>query len=309
MLAELEETYGKKKKKKMKGQDEEDILLDKMEALVGDRYVSYLHPVDFTLSFYDVPIQFHHHHSGTDDSYEPAIGTEQKKSKKLSKKKQKEKEHNAFEGFEGSEDDDEDMSMGEDMMKEMQEDDAAMREMYGIGNFDGDDDFGALKGEDEVDEELKEQEDEKLQRAVGGGDDYSSDEEQMEAEDDEDEDEELAPVDGQTPFQQRQQKLLKKIQRIENERLEQAHWTMTGETMASMRPENALLEEHLEFDHTQNAKAVVTAEVTKSFEERLKHRVQVWPLATLTRHPPPPPTHTPHTSPPLTHRRTCSTTS
>ena len=160
------------------------------------------------------------------------------------------------------------------MMAGMQEDTDALKEMYGVGNYDGEDAFGMVGDEAAMEDDQVEQEGAKMRRsAKGEAEEFSSDEEEVEL--DEDEDFQVDPTSTLTPFQQRQQRLQKRISNIESSRLDETHWTLGGETMASARPENALLGEVLEFDHTQKAKTLITEEITKSLEERLKKRIQV----------------------------------
>lgn len=47
-----------------------------------------------------------------------------------------------------------------------------------------------------------------------------------------------------------------------------------GETKAELRPDNALLEEDLFFDHTTRQAPVITEETTKTLEEIIRQRIK-----------------------------------
>ena len=248
LLKDIEAEHSRIKGKRKKGEDEEELLLDKLEADIGE--------------------------SGTDDSFEGNLIQKVKKPKKENQKDKKSKPSKLETGYdlddgllgEGEgEEDEEDEEFDEEMMAEMRADTETMQQMYGVGNYDKDDGFG------EQDED---------ERKHIENEDFLDDEEEVEI-DSLDGDDDMAPKDGLTPFQQRQNKLTKKIKNIEDERLKPTHWSLAGETMQSARPENALLEEFLEFDHTQNARPLVTEEVTKSLEERLKRRILVCVVLTF----------------------------
>ncbi|KAJ9457905.1 U3 small nucleolar RNA-associated protein MPP10 [Diplonema papillatum] len=242
VLADIEGAYSKKKKTGKKGKDEEELLLDKLQA---------------------------EHGGGEDESDEAPIAFGKGASKKKAKAAagptdlQPLGDDDYVEGADGG--------YGDEDMDDDEDEEAALREMYGEGNYDAGEGFGGA--EDESDDEAAEREEAKFKRAAGDRDaEYSSDEEEVVIDDDDDEKEE--PEDGLTPFQQRQRKLMKKIRTIEDERAGDAHWALKGESMANLRPSNALLDEVLEFDHTQKAKPLITADVTKSLEDRLKRRIQ-----------------------------------
>jgi len=152
------------------------------------------------------------------------------------------------------------------MMAEQRADEEAMREMYGIGEYapknldgEGQEDLrGNAVDPAEGEGEEAEDEDEGSEFILDG------------------EDADAPPKEGEedlTPFERRQKEMLRKMQRIEDERVGQKHWALRGETHASQRDKNALLDEVLDFDTTQRARPLITAEVTADLEERIKRRV------------------------------------
>jgi len=79
-------------------------------------------------------------------------------------------------------------------------------------------------------------------------------------------------------FERRARKAEKVIKEIEDEALQPKSWQLSGETSAHSRPENALLEEHLMFDHLIRQAPLVTTETTLKLEDIIKQRIkdQVW---------------------------------
>ncbi|KAJ3548405.1 hypothetical protein NM688_g5303 [Phlebia brevispora] len=63
------------------------------------------------------------------------------------------------------------------------------------------------------------------------------------------------------------------IAALEAENVEAKHWTLMGEATSRSRPQNALLEEDLEFDRVMKSVPVITEEVVHSLEERIKARI------------------------------------
>ena len=65
----------------------------------------------------------------------------------------------------------------------------------------------------------------------------------------------------------------KEISRLESENVASKPWALRGETVAPARPENALLEEDLDFERAGKPLPVITQEVNESIEELIKRRV------------------------------------
>ena len=75
-------------------------------------------------------------------------------------------------------------------------------------------------------------------------------------------------------FEQRQERLAAKIRDMEDEAVAPKPWQLMGETKAELRPENALLEEDLFFDHTTREAPVITEETTRTLEEIIRQRIK-----------------------------------
>merc|ERR1712051_475046 len=69
-------------------------------------------------------------------------------------------------------------------------------------------------------------------------------------------------------------RLQKKIQQIETEAVKDKPWQMTGEVAAIERPENALLEEHLDYETVSKQAPIITEEVSKRLEDIIKQRIK-----------------------------------
>ncbi|KAJ2481557.1 u3 small nucleolar ribonucleoprotein MPP10 [Coemansia sp. RSA 2131] len=91
--------------------------------------------------------------------------------------------------------------------------------------------------------------------------------------DDDDEDNSGAANDGKSDFERRQEKLQGLIGKLEDEAVAGKHWTMTGEVGSTVRPQNSLLAEDLDFDHMQKPVPVVTQEATLTLEDVIKRRI------------------------------------
>jgi U3 small nucleolar RNA-associated protein MPP10 len=73
--------------------------------------------------------------------------------------------------------------------------------------------------------------------------------------------------------QKRQLALAKQIAELEEEAIGPKDWTLMGEATSRVRPENSLLEEDLDFEHTAKVVPVVTEETVKTLEELIKRRI------------------------------------
>ncbi|KAI0244758.1 U3 snoRNP protein, partial [Massospora cicadina] len=76
-----------------------------------------------------------------------------------------------------------------------------------------------------------------------------------------------------TKFEQKEAKMSRMIEELEEENVSAKPWTMMGEAAAWNRPKNSLLEEDLEFDHASKPVPVVTVEVTQSLEQMIQKRI------------------------------------
>ncbi|KAF9978446.1 U3 snoRNP protein [Actinomortierella ambigua] len=70
-----------------------------------------------------------------------------------------------------------------------------------------------------------------------------------------------------------QRKMRAQIEQLEQENVAPREWAKKGETTASERPVNSLLEEDLEFETVAKPVPVITAETTKTLEDMIKERI------------------------------------
>ncbi|RWS06204.1 U3 small nucleolar ribonucleoprotein MPP10-like protein [Dinothrombium tinctorium] len=84
--------------------------------------------------------------------------------------------------------------------------------------------------------------------------------------------------DTKSTFEKQQEKVKEKIKKLELQNLSGKPWQLKGEIGAEKRPENSLLEEHLQFDHTSRQPPLITEETTKTLEEIIKQRIKdgIW---------------------------------
>ena len=132
------------------------------------------------------------------------------------------------------------------------------------------------KEEDSNDEEEDMSEDDSMEIA----DDESKSEAKRLLSDDET-DEDLGEV--KSTHELRQLRLKKKIQKMEQEALSQVGgitkddrkiWQMKGEITAADRPENSLLQEHLDYDTVSKQAPIITEQVSKRLEDIIVQRVK-----------------------------------
>uniref|UniRef100_A0A915HIY3 U3 small nucleolar ribonucleoprotein protein MPP10 n=1 Tax=Romanomermis culicivorax TaxID=13658 RepID=A0A915HIY3_ROMCU len=90
------------------------------------------------------------------------------------------------------------------------------------------------------------------------------------------ENENIGEKDSQpkSTFEIRQAKLKESIEEYEQRNLGDKPWQQTGEVWAKNRPENSLLEEYVEFEHTTRLAPVITQETTQSLEDLIKQRIK-----------------------------------
>ncbi|CAG0889832.1 unnamed protein product [Cyprideis torosa] len=81
-------------------------------------------------------------------------------------------------------------------------------------------------------------------------------------------------TDKKSKYELQEDNFRAQVEREEAENLAEKPWKYKGETSADNRPENALLEEDLEFIHNSRFAPVMTEEVTKTLEEIIKQRIK-----------------------------------
>ncbi|XP_050045601.1 U3 small nucleolar ribonucleoprotein protein MPP10 [Dermacentor andersoni] len=75
-------------------------------------------------------------------------------------------------------------------------------------------------------------------------------------------------------FEQSQEFIKKKIKQFEERNLEPRPWRLQGEVEATNRPENSLLQEHIQFDHATRQPIAITDETTKCLEDVIVQRIR-----------------------------------
>ncbi|THH06925.1 hypothetical protein EW145_g3748 [Phellinidium pouzarii] len=82
-----------------------------------------------------------------------------------------------------------------------------------------------------------------------------------------------APKSGLSTYEARMAAIREQIAQLEAENVGEKDWVLKGEVSSRARPQNALLEEDLEFEHLMKAVPVVTDEVVQDLEARIKVRI------------------------------------
>jgi U3 small nucleolar ribonucleoprotein component len=88
-----------------------------------------------------------------------------------------------------------------------------------------------------------------------------------------DEAEEQAASANLSSHEKRMLALKEQISSLEQENIGPKDWTLLGEATSKARPENSLLEENLDFEHTGKVVPLVTEEKVLSLEEMIKKRI------------------------------------
>ena len=78
---------------------------------------------------------------------------------------------------------------------------------------------------------------------------------------------------GLSAHQKRMAALQEEITALESENVAKKHWTLMGEATSRSRPQNALLEEDLEFERVMKSVPVITEETVQGLEDRIKARI------------------------------------
>ncbi|XP_008291311.1 U3 small nucleolar ribonucleoprotein MPP10 [Stegastes partitus] len=155
---------------------------------------------------------------------------------------------------------------------------------------DGEDD-SMDEGQEEGEEELDDEEDDGEEE----GDDDDEERSQSKAShkkvtfdqsaDDESEGEDLEDIFGgrapssaksesKSSFEKRQEKMAKQIEELEKAALGEKPWQLSGEVTAQTRPENSMLEEHVEFEQASRTAPAITEDTTLQLEDIIKQRIK-----------------------------------
>lgn len=80
--------------------------------------------------------------------------------------------------------------------------------------------------------------------------------------------------EGKSEFEIQQDLLRRQISKLEKSSLKEKSWQLKGEIESEKRPENSLLEEHLQFDHVSKPAPLITEETTQKIEDIIKQRIK-----------------------------------
>lgn len=83
-----------------------------------------------------------------------------------------------------------------------------------------------------------------------------------------------ASPSGLSTYEKRQASLQAEIATLEAENVAPKSWTLMGEATSKSRPQNALLEEDLDFERIMKSVPVITEETVQGLEDRIKARIQ-----------------------------------
>ncbi|CAL9701575.1 unnamed protein product [Knipowitschia caucasica] len=83
-----------------------------------------------------------------------------------------------------------------------------------------------------------------------------------------------AKTESKSSFEKRQEKISEKIGELEKAAMAEKPWQLTGEVSAQARPENSMLEEHVEFEQSSRMAPAITEETTLQLEDIIKQRIK-----------------------------------
>lgn len=173
-------------------------------------------------------------------------------------------------GLDDEDDDEDDLDQidyfdaGEDSGDE-DEERAKYKDYFQGGQEEAKEDIKDEEGEGEEEEESPDESEERPDSASAQGPNRLFDDSDEEGRD-------LGEV--KSSFEEAQLRLKKKIAKLEDEAVADKPWQMKGEVAGPARPENSLLQEHLEYDNVAKQAPVITEEVSRRLEDIILQRVK-----------------------------------
>lgn len=168
-----------------------------------------------------------------------------------------------------------------------------LREEKGIDNDDESEDDGIDMFDDIGDgdqddgralyKDYFEQDQSTLDNQVDPAEEEEDDDDELQADEDntqtthdllEESEDEAEDQENKSTFEAAQARLRKKIKAMEEDAVGEKPWQMTGEITGPARPENSLLQEHLEYDSAAKQAPIITEEVSKTLENIILQRIK-----------------------------------